>query len=290
MKELSEVSVSSDIHLLRHKIRLETLKLFQHMGYGHLGGSLSIIELLAVLYGKNMRVDPTNPNWPARDRLVLSKGHAGCALYATLAIQGFFPSDWLLTVNEGGTRLPSHPDRLKTPGVDATTGSLGQGTSIAAGIATGLKLSGSDAYTYLIVGDGELNEGQCWEAFQYIAHQRLNRCIVIIDENKKQLDGYTRDVLNPFDLQQKMISFGFMTLKVKGDDLMAIDQAINFLKTQQDVAVAIILDSVKAQGVPFFEELMDNHAVKFNTESYQQALQAAIDTLTECVRKEVRDV
>ncbi len=275
----------SDLENLRDKIRLETLKMLGHMGYGHLGGSMSIVELLAVLYGKQMAIDPNHPNWEGRDRLVLSKGHAGPALYATLAIQGFFPQDWLLTLNEGGTHLPSHPDRLKIPGVDATTGSLGQGTSIAAGIATGLKLSGSDAYTYIIVGDGELNEGQCWEAFQYIAHNKLNRCIVFIDDNKKQLDGYTADILNPFDIQKKMESFGFITLKVKGDDLKAIDDAINFLKDQKDSAVAIVLDTVKAQGVPFFEKVEDNHSVKFGLANYQEELDKAITTLEEQVVK-----
>ncbi|MBR6894671.1 transketolase [Lactococcus piscium] len=279
IKESKTVDSYEAVLKLRDVIRLDTLKMLQHMGYGHIGGSMSIVELLAVLYGKQMRIDNKNPDWGERDRLVLSKGHAGPALYATLANKGFFPHDWLFTLNEGGTNLPSHPDRLKIPGVDATTGSLGQGTSIAAGIATGLRLSGSDAYTYLIVGDGELNEGQCWEAFQFIAHQKLTHCIVFIDDNKKQLDGYTADIINQFDIQKKLESFGFMTLKVKGNDLKAIDDAINFLKDQEDTAVAIVLDTIKSQGVPFFENLHDNHSVKFNTERYQIELQKAIDEL-----------
>lgn len=265
---------------LAAKIGLDTLCSIKKMGQGHLGGSFSIVELLAVLYGKQLRINPQDPQWADRDRLVLSKGHAGAALYSALANTGYFDRSWLWTINEGGTRLPSHPDRWKTPGVDATTGSLGQGTSMAAGIATGLRLAGKDNFVYLIVGDGELNEGQCWEAFQYIAHFKLNHCIVIIDDNKKQLDGPTKDILDPFDIQQKMIAFGFYTEKVPGADMQAIDEAIERCKAIEDQAVCIVLDSVKGQGVPFFEELDANHSVKFTTDEINQAAEAAIKELT----------
>lgn len=265
---------------LAAKIRLDTLCSIKKMGQGHLGGSFSIVELLAVLYGKQLRINPQDPQWVDRDRLVLSKGHAGAALYSALANTGYFDRSWLWTINEGGTRLPSHPDRWKTPGVDTTTGSLGQGTSMAAGIATGLRLAGKDNFVYLIVGDGELNEGQCWEAFQYIAHFKLNHCIVIIDDNKKQLDGPTKDILDPFDIQQKMTAFGFYTEKVPGADMQAIDEAIERCKAIEDQAVCIVLDSVKGQGVPFFEELDANHSVKFTTDQINQAAEAAIKELT----------
>lgn len=265
---------------LAAKIRLDTLCSIKKMGQGHLGGSFSIVELLAVLYGKQLRINPQDPQWVDRDRLVLSKGHAGAALYSALANTGYFDRSWLWTINEGGTRLPSHPDRWKTPGVDTTTGSLGQGTSMAAGIATGLRLAGKDNFVYLIVGDGELNEGQCWEAFQYIAHFKLNHCIVIIDDNKKQLDGPTKDILDPFDIQQKMTAFGFYTEKVPGADMQAIDEAIERCKAIEDQAVCIVLDSVKGQGVPFFEELDANHSVKFTTDEINQAAEAAIKELT----------
>ncbi|WP_430618381.1 transketolase [Enterococcus sp. DIV1767] len=269
-----------ELERLAAKIRLDTLCSIKKMGQGHLGGSFSIVELLAVLYGKQLRVNPQDPQWADRDRLVLSKGHAGAALYSALANTGYFDRSWLWTINEGGTRLPSHPDRWKTPGVDATTGSLGQGTSMAAGIATGLRLAGKDNFVYLIVGDGELNEGQCWEAFQYIAHFKLNQCIVIIDDNKKQLDGPTKDILDPFDIQQKMTAFGFYTEKVPGADMQAIDEAIERCKAIEDQAVCIVLDSVKGQGVPFFEELDANHSVKFTTDEINQAAEAAIKELT----------
>lgn len=269
-----------ELEELAAKIRLDTLCSIKKMGQGHLGGSFSIVELLAVLYGKQLRINPQDPQWADRDRLVLSKGHAGAALYSALANTGYFDRSWLWTINEGGTRLPSHPDRWKTPGVDATTGSLGQGTSMAAGIATGLRLAGKDNFVYLIVGDGELNEGQCWEAFQYIAHFKLNHCIVIIDDNKKQLDGTTKDILDPFDIQQKMTAFGFYTEKVPGADMQAIDEAIERCKAIEDQAVCIVLDSVKGQGVPFFEELDANHSVKFTTDEINQATEAAIKELT----------
>lgn len=269
-----------ELERLAAKIRLDTLCSIKKMGQGHLGGSFSIVELLAVLYGKQLRVNPQDPQWADRDRLVLSKGHAGAALYSALANTGYFDRSWLWTINEGGTRLPSHPDRWKTPGVDATTGSLGQGTSMAAGIATGMRLAGKDNFVYLIVGDGELNEGQCWEAFQYIAHFKLNHCIVIIDDNKKQLDGPTKDILDPFDIQQKMTAFGFYTEKVPGADMQAIDEAIERCKAIEDQAVCIVLDSVKGQGVPFFEELDANHSVKFTTDEINQAAEAAIKELT----------
>ncbi|NKD31600.1 1-deoxy-D-xylulose-5-phosphate synthase N-terminal domain-containing protein [Enterococcus casseliflavus] len=269
-----------ELEELAAKIRLDTLCSIKKMGQGHLGGSFSIVELLAVLYGKQLRINPQDPQWADRDRLVLSKGHAGAALYSALANTGYFDRSWLWTINEGGTRLPSHPDRWKTPGVDATTGSLGQGTSMAAGIATGLRLAGKDNFVYLIVGDGELNEGQCWEAFQYIAHFKLNHCIVIIDDNKKQLDGPTKDILDPFDIQQKMTAFGFYSEKVPGADMQAIDEAIERCKAIEDQAVCIVLDSVKGQGVPFFEELDANHSVKFTTDEINQAAEAAIKELT----------
>lgn len=269
-----------ELERLAAKIRLDTLCSIKKMGQGHLGGSFSIVELLAVLYGKQLRINPQDPQWADRDRLVLSKGHAGAALYSALANSGYFDRSWLWTINEGGTRLPSHPDRWKTPGVDATTGSLGQGTSMAAGIATGLRLADKDNFVYLIVGDGELNEGQCWEAFQYIAHFKLNHCIVIIDDNKKQLDGPTKDILDPFDIQQKMTAFGFYTEKVPGADMQAIDEAIERCKAIEDQAVCIVLDSVKGQGVPFFEELEANHSVKFTTDEINQAAEAAIKELT----------
>ena len=267
------------LKVLSAKIRLDVLKMLKSIGYGHLGGSFSLVETMSVLYGKQLRYDAKNPKWDKRDMIVLSKGHAGPVWYSALANAGFFDKEMLYTLNAGGTKLPSHPDRLKTPGVDMTTGSLGQGTSSAAGLAMSFRLNKTDQIVYLIVGDGELNEGQCWEAFQFIAHHALNNCIVIIDVNKKQLDGWTDNILKPFDISKKMESFGFKVFKAKGNSESEINDAIEKAKEVKDSAVAIVLDSIKGQGVKYFEDFMDNHSVKFDNDANNKAADDAIAEL-----------
>ena len=245
-------------------IRLETLKMMREKGYGHLGGAMSVVELLSVLYNEVLRYNPQKPDWDERDYVVLSKGHSGPALYAALALHGFFDCGWLKTLNDGGTKLPSHPDRLKTPGVDATTGSLGQGTSVAAGLGMALRLEKKEQKVYLIVGDGELNEGQCWEAFQFLAHHRLHEVIVIIDHNKRQLDGKLTEILNPFDLGKKMEAFGFRVLSADGQKEDSILSALQNAGEVRDSAVCILMETKKAQGVPYYVDRDDNHAPKFD--------------------------
>lgn len=262
--------------LLAVKIRRDILNMLEHVGSGHLGGSMSIVELMSVLYSHRLHIDPKNPRWEDRDRVVLSKGHAGPAWYAALAESGFFPTEKLLTLNDGGTMLPSHPDRTKTPGVDMTTGSLGQGTSTAAGIATALRLKGSERHAYLIVGDGELNEGQCWEAFQYLAARRLDNCVVIIDWNKRQLDGTLEEVMNPFDIAKKMEAFGFDVQTVNGQDIQAVDAALEKAENTEGVAPCIVLDTVKGAGIPFFETYPGNHSVKFSDPAVSAAAHEAL--------------
>ncbi|PLR81269.1 transketolase [Bacillus sp. V33-4] len=272
--------ITSMEHLetFRDEIRLLTLKELHHLGFGHYGGSLSIVEVLAVLYGEVLQVNPRNPKWEGRDYFILSKGHGGPAYYAALSLKGYFPEEILYTLNQNGTTLPSHPDRNLTPGVDMTTGSLGQGTSAAVGIALSHKLSGMENYTFTIVGDGELNEGQCWEAFQFAAHHKLNRLFVFVDDNKKQLDGPTKDIIDPLDFAEKFQAFGFFTIKVDGSSLEEILDAIKRGKNQMDKPVAIILDTIKGQGVPYLEEKADNHHLRPNNED-EQAILEAIDHL-----------
>ena len=265
-------------------IRLEAVKMLKWRRYGHLGGAMSIIELLSVLYNKQMKHDPKNPKWDERDYVVLSKGHAGPGLYATLAVQGYFDKEMLYTLNEGGTNLPSHPDRTKTPGVDATTGSLGQGTSVAAGLAYSIRMEQSSQKVYLIVGDGELNEGQCWEAFQFIAHNKLNEVIVIIDWNKKQLDGTLEQIMNPFSIAKKMEAFGFQVIECDGKDEEAISNAIDAAKEVKDSAVCIVMDTIKAQGVPYYYDRSDSHSPKFGGEA-DEALDAVIAELEAFIEK-----
>lgn len=260
------------------RIRSCVLRVLKAKKGGHLGGSLSIVELLSTLYTRHLHFDPANPQNPDRDYLVLSKGHAGPGLYSALSVFGFFPEAELTSMNEGGSRFPSHPDRTRTPGVDATTGSLGQGISVAAGLGYALKLEKKDQYVYAIVGDGEMNEGQFWEAVQFIANYRLNRVIVLIDNNKRQLDGYTKDVMNPFDAAKKMEAFGFAVRTAAGADERDISEAIDWAKGVQDQAVCIVLDTIKGQGVPYFEKMADNHSVKFTDADIAQ-VDAALRSL-----------
>ncbi|MEH7111555.1 transketolase [Neobacillus niacini] len=250
------------LEAFRDEIRLNTLKELYHLGFGHYGGSLSIVEALAVLYGEVMKINPQDPKWEDRDYFILSKGHGGPGLYATLSAKGYFPEEDLYTLNQNGTTLPSHPDKNLTPGVDMTTGSLGQGISAAVGVALSHKLSNKDNYTYCIVGDGELNEGQCWEATQFAAHHKLNHLFVFIDDNKKQLDGLTKDIIDPLDFVEKFKAFGFYTLRVDGRSLEQIYEAIEEGKRQVEKPIAIILDTVKGQGVPYLEEKADNHHIR----------------------------
>lgn len=276
--------MSENLRLFSAQIRLETCKMLAHRGFGHLGGALSIVETLSVLFGEKMNIDPKNPNWDQRDYFVLSKGHAGPSYYSTLALKGYFPKEVLYTLNENGTNLPSHPDRLKTIGVDTTTGSLGQGISLAVGIAKAFKLDNKPNKVYSIVGDGECNEGQVWEAFQFAAHQKLDNLIVFIDENHKQLDGLTVDVSNPFDLRVKMEAFGFYALRVDGSDEKAISEAIDDCFAHPGQALCIVLDTIKGQGVEFFEKLVDNHHIRFAADSKNELDHAIVD-LEELVSK-----
>lgn len=260
------------------QIRYYTLKELNFMGYGHYGGSLSIVETLAVLYGNQMSVSPETKDDLNRDFFVLSKGHAGPALYATLFLKGYITEDWLYTLNQNGTNLPSHPDKNKTPGVDMTTGSLGQGISSATGIAYGNKLAGRSNYTYCIVGDGELNEGQCWEAIQFAAHGQLDHFILFIDDNKKQLDGYTTEICNPFDFEAKFAAFGFHTLKADGSSVEEINAAVETAKSLTGKPIAIVLDTVKGQGVPYIEDMYSNHHIRLDDEA-KTALEATTEKI-----------
>ena len=244
-------------------IRINVVKMLNNLGFGHYGGSLSVVETLAVLYNDVMKYDPKNPDWEDRDYLVLSKGHAGPALYSALALKGFFDVKDLFTLNINGTNLPSHPDRLKTKGVDVTTGSLGQGISIASGIAKGLKILGKDNKVFCIIGDGESQEGQVWEAMQFIAHNDLNNMVVFLDYNKQQLDGYLEDINRPYFFEEKAKSFGFDAITVKGDDVEAIKEA-TLKKT--DRPLFIVLDTIKGQGVEFIEKFKGNHHIRPNAE------------------------
>ena len=252
------------------QIRIGIVEQIKARGFGHLGGSLSVADTLAVLYGSVMRVDPQNPAWPERDKLVCSKGHAGPAVYATLAAKGFFPTEMLKTLNQPGTNLPSHCDRKKTPGVDMTTGSLGQGTSLAVGLAVGDAIKGRSCRTFLMVGDGELNEGQVWEAAMFAAAKKVNNLVWLVDWNKRQLDGALCDVLEPFNLEEKFRAFGFDACTVDGHDVEALHAALT--KPAQDKPIAIILDTVKGKGVSSVEQTASNHSMNVSQDVFDSWL------------------
>lgn len=254
-----DASLNKELQKLALEIRIGIVEEIQARGFGHIGGSLSLADALAVLYGAVMRYDSQNPKWPDRDKLVCSKGHAGPGVYATLAVKGFFPYEDLKTLNQPGTYLPSHCDKNKTPGVDMTTGSLGQGTSAAVGIALGDRLKGRDSRTYLLVGDGESDEGQVWEAAMFTAAKKITNLIWLVDDNKKQLDGYTQDVLPIFDLEAKFAAFGFDARRVDGNDIAQVYDALT--APIGDKPRAIILDTVKGKGIREVEETMGNHSM-----------------------------
>ncbi|WP_419880375.1 transketolase [Peribacillus sp. B-H-3] len=222
-----------------------------------------------------------------RDYFILSKGHGGPSFYATLSLKGFFPEEVLYTLNQNGTILPSHPDRNLTPGVDMTTGSLGQGISAAVGVALSHKLTNKENFTFCIVGDGELNEGQCWEAVQFAAHHKLNRLFIFVDDNKKQLDGLTKEIIDPLDFEEKFNAFGFFTVKVEGSSLKEIYEAIEKGKVQSAKPIAIILDTVKGQGVPYLEEKFDNHHIR-PSQADEKAISATIVQLENKIGKAVK--
>ena len=256
------------------QIRIACLEELKSLGFGHVGGSLSVADVLAVLYGSVMKIDPKNPSWPERDKLVCSKGHAGPAVYATLALKGYFPYDMLMTLNKPGTQLPSHCDRNKTPGVDMTTGSLGQGTSLAVGLALGDKLKGRDNRVFLITGDGELNEGQVWEAAMFAAARKVNNLIWFIDDNKKQLDGPTDVILPRGDIPAKFEAFGFDTQHIPGNDVEAIYEAIERTALITDKPHAIVLDTVKGAGVKMIEETLNNHSMAVKADVFDSWIES----------------
>jgi transketolase domain protein len=256
------------------EIRKLTMECIASLGQGHIGGSLSIIDVLTVLYYKHMHIDPKNPKMMNRDRLVVSKGHAGPAVYATLCHKGYISHDELLTLNQLHTHLPSHCDMNKTSGIDMTTGSLGQGISCAVGMALASKIAKDNATVYCIIGDGESQEGQIWEASMYASQKKLDNFILFLDNNKMQIDDYTDNINSLIDPYKKWESFGFYVQKINGNDIEQIDKAITKAKEEKERPSMVILDTVKGKGISFIEELgIANHSTTISREQLQQAMQ-----------------
>lgn len=272
-----EQSEIRQIKSFARDIRVETIKEIAHLGVGHIGGSMSIADLLAVLYKKEMSYDPKSPRKEGRDRLIVSKGHSGPAVYATLALSGFFPVSELMTLNEGGTKLPSHCDMNLTTGIDFTTGSLGQGASAACGIALGERIKGSSAFTYLIIGDGESQEGQIWEMAMTAAHYKVDHLITFLDYNKKQIDGYVEDVMSLGDVKAKWESFGWETQFVEGgNDVNQIVKAIENAKRTPGKPHMIILNTVKSKGYLAGERTELNHNLPVSEQDAEESVKALL--------------
>ena len=233
------------------EIRRRTLQELHSLGSGHVGGCMSLVETMAVLYGKILNVKPDDPKWEQRDRLIVSKGHAGPVVYAALALKGFFPLSELDTLNRPGTKLPSHMDAQKTPGVDMTTGSLGQGVSAGVGIALADHIKKLHNHVYIIAGDGECDEGQVWEAAMFAAAHKLNRLILLVDKNLFQLDGSTDNVLKLGSMEEKLRAFGWAVHKVDdGNNVQQVLQALEWAREERECPSALVLNTVKGKGYP----------------------------------------
>lgn len=254
------------------KVRMGIIEGVYNAKSGHPGGSLSIADLLTYLYSVKMNVDPKNPKMPERDRLVLSKGHCAPALYSILAERGFFPKEELKSLRHIGAMLQGHPDMKGTPGVDMSTGSLGQGISAACGIALSAKLS-NDAYkVYAVLGDGETEEGQVWEAAMFAAHNKLDNLVAIVDFNGLQIDGAVTDVCSPVPLPEKFSAFGWHVITMDAHDFDDIERAFNEAEKISGQPVAIIQKSTKGKGVSFMENQVSWHGSAPNEEQYNQAM------------------
>lgn len=259
--------MSENLKCAAKEIRKLTINCISSIGAGHIGGSMSIVDVLAALYCSEMNIDPQDPKKEGRDRLVVSKGHAGPAVYATLAYKGYFDKDELMTLNRYGTNLPSHCDMNKTIGVDMTTGSLGQGISCAVGMALASKIKQDNATIYCIIGDGESQEGQVWEAAMFASHKKLDNLILFLDKNNLQLDGYTKDVADCGNDALKWIANGFEVYSINGNDPYLCKETIKKAKVSNGKPHMIILNTVKGSGVKYFEDAKENsHSMPINEE------------------------
>ena len=254
------------------EMRCQIIKMLTASGSGHPGGSLSATDIIAHLYHTEMHVDPAEPQMADRDRFVLCKGHAVPALYAALALRGFFPADDLLDLRKYGSKLQGHPDMKKVPGVDMSTGSLGQGLSAACGMALAGKLNASERYVYAVCGDGEMEEGQVWEAAMFAAHYKLDKLIAFLDMNGLQIDGPTEQVMNVAPLDAKWEAFGWHVQVIDGHDHAAIAAAIAAAKAVEGQPSMIICKTVKGKGVSFMENQVGWHGVAPKPEQAEQAL------------------
>lgn len=275
MKTQGLVAAEETVEFIRNKARLlrwDIVKMIGMAGSGHPGGSLSAADIVAVLFFHQMKHRPDDPKWKERDRFVLSKGHAAPVLYAALAESGYFSRDELWTLRKLGSRLQGHPDMLKTPGVEISTGSLGQGLSVAVGMALGLRLSGIPSKVYALIGDGESQEGLIWEASMYAAHKRLDNLVGILDYNDLQIDGRVSDISDIAPAADKWRAFGWHVLEIDGHDVPQILASFREAQEAKGKPTMIVARTVKGKGVSFMENQVDFHGKPPTPEEMEKAL------------------
>ena len=262
-----------ELSKIANEVRKGVIKSTHAAKSGHPGGSLSVTDIMTYLYFEEMNVDPQNPQWADRDRLVLSKGHVAPALYATLAEKGFFPKEDLLTLRHVGSYLQGHPDMKGVPGVDMSSGSLGQGVSCAAGMALAAKLDNKDYRVYAITGDGEIEEGQIWEAAMFAGFRKLDNLVVIVDNNNLQIDGAIDEVCSPYPIDKKFEAFNFHTIVIDGNNFDEIRAALKEARETKGMPTAIIARTTKGKGVSFMENNVGWHGKGPNDEECKMALE-----------------
>ena len=257
---------------MAHTIRVDIVESLYAAGSGHPGGSLSAAEMLSVLFFHEMDVDPDNPKWEDRDRFVLSKGHAAPVYYAALAERGFFPKEWLTTLRKIDSPLQGHPDRKKVPGVDMSTGSLGQGISAAAGMACFAKKENKDFRVYCIIGDGEAQEGEVWEAMMSAAHYKLSNLTVFLDNNNLQIDGAVDQVMSIYPIKEKCEAFGWHVVEADGNDVEQLLAALDAARAETEKPTMILCKTVKGKGVSFMENQAGWHGAAISKDNYEVAI------------------
>ena len=260
------------LQILACKIRMGIIDSTNAAKCGHPGGSLSAAEMFTYLYNKELNIDPKNPKWEDRDRFVLSKGHTAPGLYSALAYKGFFPVEDLLTLRKIDSYLQGHPNMAMVPGVDMSTGSLGQGISVAVGMALGLRLQGKTSRVYTLLGDGEIQEGQVWEACMAASHYKLDNLCVIVDNNGLQIDGNIEKVMSPYPIDEKLKAFGFHVMVIDGHDFDQIEAAFAEAKTIKGKPCAILMKTVKGKDVSFMENNAGWHGKATNPAEYETAM------------------
>ena len=262
-----------ELEKLANEIRKSIVTAVHSAKSGHPGGSLSSADIFTYLYFEEMNIDPKNPKMEGRDRFVLSKGHVAPAYYSTLAERGFFPKEDLVTLRHTGSYLQGHPDMKHIPGVDMSSGSLGQGISAAVGMALSAKLSGDDYRVYTLLGDGEIQEGQIWEAAMWAGFKKLDNLVVVVDNNNLQIDGTVEEVCSPYPIDKKFEAFNFHVININGNDMEEIRNAFAEAKKVKGMPVAIIAKTTKGKGVSFMENQVGWHGKAPNDEQYEQAME-----------------